>query len=93
MGGCYDLIESIDSSFDKIKKGVRLWKTGMIILNTWMLWEKNLNIFFDRYEPVSIDDKKAILDAMEKEIGITVDGVGRVWTEAGCYIADVIINY
>lgn len=54
---------------------------------------KESQYFFDRYEPVSIDDKKAILDAMEKEIGITVDGVGRVWTEAGCYIADVIINY
>ena len=46
--------------------------------------EKNLNIF-DRYEPVSIDDKKAILDAMKKAIGITVDGAGRVWTEAGYY--------
>lgn len=40
------------------------------------------------YLGITENDNKAILEAIEKEIELEIDEVGRVWNEGGQYIAD-----
>ena len=47
---------------------------------------KKLNIF--NYKGVTESDNRAILEAVDKEIELTVDELGRVYNEGGIYIAD-----
>ena len=47
---------------------------------------KKLNIY--KYKGVTEADNEAILKAIEKEIELTIDEVGRVFNEGGQYIAD-----
>lgn len=47
---------------------------------------KKLNIY--NYLGVTENDNKAILEAIENEIELEIDEVGRVWNEGGQYIAD-----
>ncbi|MFY9174034.1 MAG: hypothetical protein WAO24_01635 [Peptococcia bacterium] len=47
---------------------------------------KKLNIY--NYLGVTENDNKAILEAIENEIELEIDEVGRVYNEGGQYIAD-----
>ena len=47
---------------------------------------KKLNIY--NYLGVTENDNKAILEAIDNEIELEIDEVGRVWNEGGQYIAD-----
>jgi len=40
------------------------------------------------YLGVTENDNKAILEAIDNEIELEIDEVGRVWNEGGQYIAD-----
>jgi hypothetical protein len=47
---------------------------------------KKLNIY--NYLGVTQNDNKAILEAIENEIELEIDELGRVYNEGGIYIAD-----
>ena len=47
---------------------------------------KKLNIY--NHTGVTKADNKAIMEAVENEIELTIDELGRVWNEGGEYIAD-----
>jgi len=47
---------------------------------------KKLNIY--NYTGVTEADNKAILEAIENEIELEIDELGRVYNEGGIYIAD-----
>ena len=47
---------------------------------------KKLNIY--NYTGVTEADNKAIMEAVENEIELTIDEFGRVYNEGGEYIAD-----
>jgi hypothetical protein len=47
---------------------------------------KKLNIY--NYLGVTENDNKAILEAIENEIELEIDELGRVYNEGGIYIAD-----
>ena len=47
---------------------------------------KKLNIY--NYTGVTEADNKAILEAVDAGIELTIDESGRVWNEGGQYIAD-----
>jgi hypothetical protein len=47
---------------------------------------KKLNIY--NHIGVTEADNKAILEAIENEIELEIDELGRVWNEGGIYIAD-----
>jgi hypothetical protein len=47
---------------------------------------KKLNIY--NYTGVTETDNKAIMEAVENEIELTIDEFGRVYDESGQYIAD-----
>ena len=47
---------------------------------------KKLNIY--NYTGVTEADNKAILEAVDAGIELTIDELGRVWNEGGQYIAD-----
>ena len=49
----------------------------------------NLEMLLEDYQPVTSQDEQEIIKALEKDIEIRVDEVGRVWTEGDIYIADV----
>ena len=49
----------------------------------------NFEMLLEDYQPVTSQDEQEIIKALEKDIEIRVDEVGRVWTEGGIYIADV----
>lgn len=51
---------------------------------------KNLDHLLNNYSPVSKEDKKVIADTINKDVAVTVDEYGRVFDEAGTYIADVV---
>lgn len=50
---------------------------------------KNLDHLLNNYSPVSKEDKKAIAATINMDVAVTVDEYGRVFDEAGTYIADV----
>lgn len=45
----------------------------------------------DEFYFVSEEDKKVCFDSWDKEIELTADDFGRVFNEAGTYIADIIL--
>ncbi len=47
---------------------------------------KKLNIY--NHTGATEQDNKAILEAVEAGIELTIDELGRVWNEGGQYIAD-----
>jgi hypothetical protein len=47
---------------------------------------KKLNIY--NHTGVTENDNKAILEAIENEIELEIDELGRVYNEGGIYIAD-----
>ena len=49
----------------------------------------NFEMLLEDYQPVTSQDEQEIIKALEKDIEIRVDEVGRVWTEGDIYIADV----
>ena len=49
---------------------------------------KKLDIY--NYAGVTKNDNKAILNALKKKIDLTIDEHGKVYSEGGIYIADVI---
>lgn len=49
---------------------------------------KKLNIY--NHKGITEADNKAIMEAVENEIELTIDEFGRVYDESGTYIADAV---
>ena len=46
----------------------------------------------DHFEFASVEDKKKVFECWEREMETKVDEFGRVFNQAGTYIADVVFT-